>query len=185
MGHANRNSMEVLRKTPHSGVEYNGNLTPCDVCPFGKSEQQPHPKQASYDVQRPFEHATVGSMGLINPPALAGYTYVTKFVDQVTKWKESFLVKRKTHTIDSLELFNTAVVIPSGEQVVRVRGDKGTEFTSEEFRLYCLDAGVKLDLRLRTPLSRSARRSGQVDRLLLLCAVCSLSRVSRVFSGGN
>ncbi|MEP5174639.1 GAG-pre-integrase domain-containing protein, partial [Marinobacter alexandrii] len=41
MGHANRNTMEVLWKIPHSGVEYNGNLKPCDVCPFGKSEQQP------------------------------------------------------------------------------------------------------------------------------------------------
>ena len=59
MDHANRNSMDVLRTMTHSAVEYIGNLTPCDFCRFGTSEQQHHPQQASYDVQRPLEHVTV------------------------------------------------------------------------------------------------------------------------------
>ena len=88
MCYANSNPMEVLRKMPNSGVEYNGNLTPCDVCSFGKSEQQPRPKHASYDVQGPFENVTVDTMGPINPPALGGYTYVINIVDQLTKWGE-------------------------------------------------------------------------------------------------
>lgn len=145
MGHVNRNSMNVLRQTPCSGVDYNGDLTPCDVCPFGKSEQQPHPKRALYDVERPFELVTVDTMGPISPLALGGYAFVTKFVDQLTKWKEIFLIKSKTNTVDSLELFNKAVVIPSKERLVRLKGDKGTEFTSSEFRQYCLDIGIQLE----------------------------------------
>ena len=48
MGHINRKSMDVLRKQAGDGVEYNGDVQACDVCPVGKSEQQAHPKQATY-----------------------------------------------------------------------------------------------------------------------------------------
>ena len=76
MGHANRNSIGVLRKIPHSGVEYNGNLTRCDVCLFGKSEHQPGQRQVdlvlhhgvgqgSHQPQvwssKPYSHAHNGS----------------------------------------------------------------------------------------------------------------------------
>ena len=83
-------------------------------------------------------------MGPINPAALGGYLYATKFVDQHTKWKEIFLIKTKTQTIDALELFNKALVVPQRTRLIRLRADKGTEFTSSEFRQYCLDIGVKL-----------------------------------------
>ena len=83
-------------------------------------------------------------MGPINPPALGGYLYATKFVDQHTKWKEIFIIKTKTQTIDALELFNKALVVPQRTRLIRLRADKGTELTSS-VRQYCLDIGVKLE----------------------------------------
>ena len=114
------------------------------VVPFGNIHHVHHAIDF-WSIWNSRAYLTVDTMGPINPPALGGYTYVTRFVDQLTKWKEIFLIKSKTHTIDSLVLFNKAVVIPSGERLIRLRGDVGTEFTSEEFRRYCLDIGVKLD----------------------------------------
>ena len=35
--------------------------------------------------------------------------------------------------------------MPSGERLVRLRGNKGTEYTSEELHRYCLNIGVKLE----------------------------------------
>ena len=75
---------------------------------------------------------------------MGGYLYATKFVDQHTKWKEIFLIKTKTQTTDALELFNKALVVPQSTRLIRLLADKGTEFTSSEFRQYCLDIGVKL-----------------------------------------
>ena len=69
-------------------------------------------------------------MGPIKPAALGGYSYqyVTKFVDQHTKWKEVFLIKTKPQALDALELYNKALVIPNNTCLIRLRADKGTEF---------------------------------------------------------
>ena len=81
MGHINRESMDVLRRMPGSGVDYNGDDQTCDVCDVGKSKQLAHPKQATYDVQHAFQLVTVDLMVPIKPAALGRYSYVTKFVD--------------------------------------------------------------------------------------------------------
>ena len=146
MGHINRKSMDVLRRMPGSGVDYNGDIQACDVCAVGKSKQQAHPKQATYDVQHAFQLVTVDLMGPIKPAALGGYSYVTKFVDQHTKWKEIFLIKTKPQALDALELYNKALVIPNNTRLIRLRADKGTEFTSSDLTQYCHDIGVSLEL---------------------------------------
>ena len=123
---------------------YKRQIQACDVCAVGNSNQQAHPKQTTYDVQHVFQLATVDLMGPINSAALGGYLYATKFVDRHTKWKEIFLVETKTPNIDALELFNKALV-SQRTRLIRLQADKGTEFTSSEFRQYCLDIGVKLE----------------------------------------
>ena len=54
MRHINCKSMDVLRRTPGSGVDYNGDKQACNVCAVGKSKQQAHPNQGTYDVQHAF-----------------------------------------------------------------------------------------------------------------------------------
>ena len=81
MEHINRRSMDVVWTLPANGIEYTGDTQACDVCAVGKSSQQAHPKQATYDVQDAFQLVTVDLMGPINPPALGGYLYATKFAD--------------------------------------------------------------------------------------------------------
>ena len=68
---------------------YNGDIQACHVCAVGKSKQQAHPKQATYDVQHAFQLVTVDIVGPNKPEAFGGYSYVTKFVDQHTKWKDN------------------------------------------------------------------------------------------------
>ena len=54
-------------------------------------------------------------------------------------------MKDKTHSVDSLALFNKGTVIRTGERMQRLRGDQGTEPTNADVRLYCLDTGIKLE----------------------------------------
>ena len=64
----------------------------------------------------------------IKPAALGGDSYVTKFVDQHTKWKEIFLIRTKPQALDALKLYNNPLVIPNNTGLIRLRADKGTEF---------------------------------------------------------
>ena len=54
-------------------------------------------------------------------------------------------MRDKTHTIVSIAVYNKAVVIPSGYRLVKLKADKGTEFTCAEVRQYCVDIGTKLE----------------------------------------
>ena len=120
MGRINGKSLDVLRKEPGNSVDYTGAVKDCDSCPLGKSTQQPHPKQATYGVLRPFQLMTVDTLGPFQPQSLGGFRYATKFVDQKTKWKEIYLMKDKSHSVDSLALFNIVPCLEGGSTFARV-----------------------------------------------------------------
>lgn len=144
MGHINRRSMDVLRKQPDNGVDYVGEIQGCPPCVVGKSEQQAHPKQATYEAKHPFQLMTVDTMGPFTPIALGGYQYVVKYVDYITKWKEFYLMKSKTQIVESVTLISKQVVTPTGNRIEVLTGDQGTEYTSAAFREACRDLGIKL-----------------------------------------
>ena len=70
MRHINCKSMDVLRRMPGSRFDYNGDIQACDLCAIGKSKQQAHPKQATYDVKHAFQLFTIDLMVPIKPAAL-------------------------------------------------------------------------------------------------------------------
>ena len=73
MGHIDGKSLDVLRKEPGNGIDYTGAVKDCDFCPLGKSTQQPHPKQATHGVLRPFQLTTVYTLGPFQPQALDSF----------------------------------------------------------------------------------------------------------------
>ena len=54
-------------------------------------------------------------------------------------------MKEKTQTVDSLELFNKGLVIPTGVRWDRLKADKGTDYTRSAFKQYCRDTAIKLE----------------------------------------
>ena len=171
LGHINSRSLDVVRKVEGSGIDYTGNVKACDVCAIGKNAQQPHPKKATYDIKQPFRLVLADLMGPISPPALGGFQYVSKFVDQQTKWKEIFFIKAKSNAIDTLKLFNQALPIPTGLRLERPRGDRGTEYTARAFREYCLQIGAKLEFAsTNTPQQIGANeRAGRTLAAMVRC----------------
>ena len=143
MGHINRKRMDVLRRIPGGGVDYNGHTQACGVCAVSKRVKASN-KLIRSRLHNVFYVVTVDLMGPIKPAALGGYIYVTKFVDQHSRWKETFLIKTKPQALGALE-HNIALVIPNNTRLIRLRADKGTEFTSSDFRQYCPDIGLSLD----------------------------------------
>ena len=81
MRHINHKRLDVLWKGPTSGVDYTDDFKNCSTCPLRKSAQQPHPKQATYNVLRPFQLVSVDTLGPFTPKSLGGFKYAVKFVD--------------------------------------------------------------------------------------------------------
>ena len=84
MGHIIHNSLDILRQGPASSVDYTGDLKNCSTCPIEKSAKQPHPRQATYNVLRPFHLVPIDTLGPFTPKPLGGFKYAVKFVDQQT-----------------------------------------------------------------------------------------------------
>ena len=138
-------------------------------------EQPAHPEQATYDLQHAFQLVTVDLMRPVIPAALGGYSYVTKFVDQHTKWKQICFIKTKPQALDALELHNKALVIPNDTRLIHLRADKGMEITSSEFIRYCHDIGVSLQFASpNTPQQiGSNERAGRTIDGILRCLIVS------------
>ena len=81
----NHKSLEVRKKEPASGVDYTCDPKDDSTCPLGKNAQQPHPKQATYNVLHPFQLVSVDTIGPFTRKYLDGLKYTVKIVDQQTK----------------------------------------------------------------------------------------------------
>ena len=81
-------------------------------------------------------------MGLLTPVALGGYKCVSKVTDECTKWTAVYLLTNKNQALQSRQLFIDSTAISSGGRIVRWRTDKGSEYTWEEFRQYCLESDI-------------------------------------------
>ena len=113
-------------------------------------------------------------MGPLSPPALGGFRYVSKFLDQLTKRNEVFLLKEKNSAVDTVQLYNQAVIIPSGLRLELLRADKKGDNTGAPFRKYCLDVGIKLEFAsTNTPQQIGANE--RLGRTLTGMARCLLS----------
>ena len=85
-------------------------------------------------------------------------------------------MKEKTQTVDSLELFNKGLVIPTGVRLDRLKADKGTEFTSSAFKQYCRDTAIKLEFASpNTPQQIGANeRAGRTIAEIVRCLLADL-----------
>lgn len=175
-----------MRKAPNNGVDYTGDVKDCGPCPLGKSTQQPHPKAATYDVQRPFQLVFVDTLGPFSPTALGGFKYVTKFVDQLTKWKDVVLMKDK----DSLCGLPRPVPERDREFLSESVSTSSAGTRARSSRTRSSSSSVKtpassLSLLLRTLHNRSERTSVRGGRFLTSCAAFSLTRLYRTSFGGS
>ena len=73
MGHINSQSLKILRDAGDNGINYSDSMSPYDVCAFGKSKQQRHPKTATHTTDRPFQLVYTNFLGPISPTALGGF----------------------------------------------------------------------------------------------------------------
>ena len=156
--------LDALRKVEGNGIDYIGNVEACDVCAIGKSAQQARPKKVTHNIKQPFQLVLADPMGPMSPLALGGFQYVSKFVDQQTKWKDIFLIRAKSDATDALKLFNQSLAIPTGFRLERLRGDRGMEYNARAFRECCLQIGVKLEFAsTNTPSTNRGKRDGRTN----------------------
>eukprot|EP00752_Nemacystus_decipiens_P002765 g2583.t1 len=106
------------------------------------STQQAHPKTTVHKATEPLGCVYTDVIGPVSPVAKGGYMYVSKFTDEVTRYKAFYLIRSKTEAIDTLVRFVQDLAIPYGRRVVRLRSDGGGEYRAGYFQKYCKQTGI-------------------------------------------
>ena len=141
--HLNKRILGLMKRRDGNGVSFDGSTDHCDVCTVGKSHPLAHPRKTKHaDITAPFQLVYGDLIGPFKAAARGGYKHVSKIADQFTRWTAVYLFCTKDQALASLQPFVTSTAIPFGSRIVTSRADKGGEYTSEGFRVYCQKTGI-------------------------------------------
>ena len=72
-----------------------------------------------------------------------GFKYWMPFVDDHSRFRVVFLLKRKSDAFAAFRTYKSWVETQTGEHVHCLRDDKGGEYMSEEFDAFCAEHGIE------------------------------------------
>ena len=128
------NQADVVRNAP----ETVGKLDDvCNVCALAKITKTPVPRVAETQAEEKLERVFTDVMGPFRVESLLGFRFCIVFADHHTKFVFVDLLKAKSEALASLKKIVLSVGTPK-----KLRQDNAKEFFSEQFKTYCLDAGI-------------------------------------------
>ena len=131
LGHLNQ--ADVVRNAPETVGELDD---VCNVCALAKITKTPVPRVAETPAEK-LERVFTDVMGPFRVESLSGFRFCIVFADQYTKFVFADLLKAMSEALASLKKFVLSVGTPK-----KLRQDNAKEFLSEQFKAYCLDAGI-------------------------------------------
>ena len=81
-------------------------------------------------------------MGPIEVPSISGSRYVLLFVDDRSRFKHSFILKKKSEAFGCFTVDKALVERETGRRIGKLRTDGGGEYTLSEFLTYLHEEGI-------------------------------------------
>ena len=78
--------------------------------------------------------------------SLSGYVYYVSFIDDYSHETWIYLLKSKDEVFEKFKEFKSLVENISEKKIKILRSDNGGEFTSNEFKDFYMEFGIKRDL---------------------------------------
>ena len=118
----------------------------CVACQYGKQTRLPFQQNKTWRASQKLQlvHTDVG--GPMKTPSLNGSKYYIAFIDDYSRMCWIYSMKFKSDVADIFVKFKAWVETQSGCKMQVIRSDNGTEYTSEKFNKFCVDAGIEHQL---------------------------------------
>ena len=163
LGHLNQ--MDVVTNAPETRGEIDD---VCNVCTLAKTTKTPIPRATKTKAEQKLKRVFTDVMGTFRVESLSGFRFCIVFADQYTKFVFLDLLKAKSEALASLKKFVLSVGTPK-----KLSQDNAKEFLSEQFKTYCLDAGILQEKTIpETPQQKGLAE--RCNRTLLEMARCLL-----------
>jgi len=128
----------MVRGLPH--IKHGGEL--CDSCLARKERSLPFPKVAKYRAKDALELVHNDLCGPITPDTNDGRRYFPLLVDDCSRYMWLQLLTSKDEAAVVIKKFKMRAEAESDKKLRMLRIDRGDEFSSMEFTVYCVDQGV-------------------------------------------
>jgi len=144
LGHLGFDNVKRLAKV-QPGIEILGissNNETCEACQIGKQTRKPNRNPATHRATEPLGLIHSDVAGPMATPSLGGAKNFVLFIDDFSRYTETYTIKRKFEVIDCFRQFKAKVENQQGRKIKRFRSDGGGEYTGQEFTKLLEHAGI-------------------------------------------
>jgi len=147
-GHVNNKSLKVLEnKQLVKGLpQFKVTNKACTVCYRGKQHRTTIPKKSQWRASKKLQLVHVDLCGPITPTSSSLKRYLLCFIDDFSRKAWIYFLAEKSETFSMFKVFKQLVEKESGCNISCLRTDRGGEFTSMEFNVFCVNNGIKRQL---------------------------------------
>lgn len=162
LGHVNLQTLKLMVKRDF--IDGLPNVTikkeTCESCLLGKQARKPFPKTTNFRASSPLELIHGDLCGPISPSTPAQKRYVLVLIDDHTRYMWTVLLREKSEAFEKFKSFKRMIELETEKQIKMLRTDRGGEFISQEFSVYCETNGIQRHL----TAPYSPQQNGVVER---------------------
>jgi len=115
----------------------------CDGCLLGKQHMKPFPQASKFRARKGLELVHTDLCGHITPKTPGGCSYFLLVVDDYSRYMWVELLKTKDQALDHFKKVIRRAEVESELKLKALRTDRGGEFTSQLFTVFCNEQGIK------------------------------------------
>jgi transposase InsO family protein len=117
----------------------------CKGCAQGKNVKKPFPSSDS-KAKGALDIIHSDVCGPMPVASLSRYVYYVSFIDDFSRKTWIYFLKAKSEVFNKFKEFKALVENLSEKKIKILRSDNGGEFTSDEFKAFCKEVGIKREL---------------------------------------
>jgi len=118
----------------------------CEECVVSKQHRSQFPQGKSWRAKRVLELVQSDICGPINPSSNRGKRYLITFIDDFTRKTWVYFLQQKLEAFYVFKSFKAHVENKTGKTVKTLRTDRGGDYCSTEFEVFCADHGIQREL---------------------------------------
>ncbi|KAK3032111.1 hypothetical protein RJ639_037415 [Escallonia herrerae] len=134
-----KNMVKGLPSIDHPDKLYEG-------CLVGKEHRHSFPKESISRAKATLELIHTDVCGPINLASLGKNRYFLLFIDDYSRKTWLYFLKQDSEVFSTSKRFKALVEKESGYQIKAMKSDRGGEFTSKEFKVFCEENDIRRPL---------------------------------------
>ena len=146
-GHLSAKGLRLLsNKDMVHGLPQIDQLEVCEACIHGKQNRRAFPSNANWRASTPLELIHADVCGPMQTTSLGGNKYYLLFTDDYTRMSWVYFIKFKFQVFEQFRRFKSLVEKEFGRNIKVLHSDRGGEFLSNEFKIFCAENGIQRQL---------------------------------------